>query len=140
MYQQNDQAGSQTEAEIKEWAFGIRCVFVVINILPLYFCSHALLSAPKFAQIFEDMLGSRQKLPILTNLVLEWSLPLLALVWLLAALAVFMIFTLKRARHVWITAAVSSFVFIVAGYLVTTALFLPLTGVIQSLSGGTVAP
>ena len=140
MYQQNDQTSSQTEAEIKEWAFGIRCVFVVINILPLYFCTHALLSAPKFGQIFEDMLGSRQKLPVLTNLVLEWSLPLLALVWLLAALAVFMIFTLKRARHVWITAAVSSFVFIVAGYLVTTALFQPLTGVIQSLSGGTGAP
>jgi uncharacterized BrkB/YihY/UPF0761 family membrane protein len=140
MYQQNDQAGSQTEAEIKEWAFGIRCVFVVINILPLYFCSHALLSAPKFAQIFEDMLGSRQKLPVLTNFVLEWVLPLLGLIWLLAALAVFLIFTLKRPRHVWVTAAVLAVVFIASGHLVATVLFQPLVTVIQNLSGETGSP
>ncbi|WP_395716523.1 hypothetical protein [Prosthecobacter sp.] len=140
MYNQNEQSTPAIEAEIKEWTLGIRCVFVVINILPLYYCTRVLLSAPKFGRIFEDMLGSRQKLPVLTNFVLEWALPLLGLVWLLAALAVFLIFTLKRARHVWVTAAVSAFVFIASGHLVATVLFQPLVTVIQNLSGETGSP
>lgn len=140
MYNHNEQSGPQLEAEIKEWAMGIRCVFVVLNILPLYYCTRALLSAPKFGRIFEDMLGSKQKLPVLTNFVLEWALPLLGLIWLLAALAVFLIFTLNRPRHVWVTAVVSAFVFIASGHLVATVLFQPLVTVIQDLSGGTGSP
>lgn len=136
MHNQNEQSGPQVGEEIKEWAMGIRCVFVVLNILPLYYCTRALLSAPKFGRIFEDMLGSKQKLPVLTNFVLEWALPLLGLIWLLAALAVFLIFTLKRPRHVCVTAIVSAFVFIASGHLVATVL----VTVILDLSGGTGSP
>jgi type II secretory pathway component PulF len=110
------------------------------NILPLYYCTRALLSAPKFERIFEDMLGSKQKLPLLTNFVLEWAQPLLGLFWLLAALAVFLIFTLKRPRHVWVTATVSAFLFIASGHLVAMVLFQSLVTVIQNLSGDTGSP
>ena len=135
-----EQNSSKVSAEIKEWALGIRCVFVVINVLPLYYCTRMLLAAPKFERIFVDMLGSKQKLPILTNIVLEWAMPLLGLIWLLAALAILLIFTFKRARHVWITAVVSAFVLIASGHLVATVLFQPLVTVIQNLSGGEETP
>lgn len=135
MYQQNDRVDSQTSAEIKEWTMGIRCVFVVINIFPLYYCTRMLLAAPKFEKIFADMLGSKEKLPLLTNVVLDWAMPLLGIVWLLAVLSVFLIFTFKRARHVWITAAVSAFALIVTGHLVGTVLFQPLVTIIQNLGG-----
>jgi type II secretory pathway component PulF len=123
-------------AEIKDWAFGIRCVFTVLNVLPLYYCTRILLASPRFESIFEDMLGSKDKLPGLTRLLLEWSMPLLACVWLLAALTIVLIFTLKQARHVWITAAVSAFVLIATGHLVATVFIDPLITVIQNLSGG----
>lgn len=135
MYQQNERVDSQTSAEIKEWTMGIRCVFVVINIFPLYYCTRMLLAAPKFEKIFADMLGSKEKLPVLTNVVLEWAMPFLGLVWLLAALAIFLIFTFKRARYVWITAAVSAFALIATGHLVGTVLFQPLVTIIQNLGG-----
>ncbi len=140
MYDQQEQDNTKTSTEMKEWTFGIRCVFMVINILPLYYCTRALLSAPKFERIFMDMLGSRQKLPIFTNFVLERAMPLLGLFWLLAVLAIVLIFTLKRARHVWITAAVSAFFFIASGHLVATALFQPLMTLIQNLSGDAGSP
>ncbi len=124
------------KSEIKEWALGIRCLFTVLNVLPLYYCTRILLAAPRFQSIFYDMLGSEPKLPSLTRLVLEWFMPVLGGVWLLTLLTVVLIFTLKRARHVWITAAVSAFVLIATGHVVATVLMDPLIIVIQNLSGG----
>ncbi len=141
MYTQNESTAvpgndSKLSAEVKEWAFGIRCVFVVLNILPLYYCTRVLLTAPKFERIFEDMLGSKAKLPTLTNLLLDHALPLLAAIWLFTALATVLMFTVKRARYVWVTAVVTALTLIVTGQLALTALFEPLVVVIQNLSGG----
>lgn len=130
----------QLKAEIKEWAFGIRCVFMVLHILPLFFCTTALRAAPRFETIFEDMLGSKQKLPVLTLLVIDHAAALLALVWLLAVLSVVLIFVLKRARQVWITALLTSFVLVISALVFNAALFLPLTEVIKNLSGGEISP
>ena len=127
-------------SEIKEWALGIRCLFTVLNVLPLYYCTRVLLAAPRFQSIFEDMLGPPSRLPHLTRLVLAWFMPLLGGVWLFTLLTVVLIFTLKRARHVWITAAVSAFTLIVTGHLVATVLMEPLIIVIQNLSGGGISP
>ncbi|MDB6007234.1 MAG: hypothetical protein JWR15_4221 [Prosthecobacter sp.] len=121
---------------VKEWAFGIRCVFTVLNVLPLYYCTRLLLAAPRFQSIFQDMLGSQDRLPGLTRLIMAWSRPLLGGVWLFAALTITFIFVLKRARHVWITAAVSAFLLIATGHLIATMLGDPLINVIQGLSGG----
>jgi hypothetical protein len=129
-------AVSRLEAEIKEWALGIRCVFVVLNVLPLYYCTRFLLAAPRFEMIFEDMLGSKEKLPILTRFVLEWCMPLLGLMWLLTASIVVLIFTVKRARHVWVIAAASAFLLIATAHIVATVLFDPLVTVVQNLSVG----
>lgn len=129
-------AVSRLEAEMKEWAMGIRCVFVVFNVLPLYYCTRILLAAPRFERIFEDMLPSMEKLPILTRFVLEWCMPLLGFMWLLTALTVALIFTVKRARHVWIIAAASAFLLIATGHIVATVLFDPLVTMVQNLSVG----
>lgn len=145
MYDQNDQvpagdAVSKINAEINEWARGIRCIFAVLTLLPLYYCSRVLLAAPKFGTIFEDMLGSQQKLPVLTRLVLMNAMPVLGFMWLLAALAFYLIFTVKRARNVWISAVISAFIFIASGHLVAIVLMEPLITVIQNLSGGGETP
>jgi hypothetical protein len=65
-------------SELKEWAFGLRCLFTVLSLLPLYYCTSMLLSAPRFEILFEDMPGSKDKLPGLTRLIFEWSCPCLA--------------------------------------------------------------
>jgi len=127
-------------AEMKEWTTGIRYVFATLNVFPMYYCGRVLLAAPRFQAIFEDMLGSKDKLPLLTQLVLRWSLPLLVLMSLLAVFALVLIFTLRRARFVWVTAALSAFVFIASGHLVATVLMDPLVSVIQNLTGGGETP
>jgi hypothetical protein len=81
------------------------------------------------------MLGSKEKLPPLTGLLFEWAMPLLVCVWLLAALMILLIFTFKQPRHVWITAAISTFVLIVSSHIIATLLFDPLIGIVQNLSG-----
>lgn len=123
-------------SEIKEWTFGIRCVFAAFNLLPLYYCTRGLLAAPAFKSIFEDMLGSQDKLPSMTRFVVSWSHGLLAAVWLLAVLAIVLIFRASRARTVWITTVLLSVFLLITGHLVIATLFEPLGAVIQNLSGG----
>lgn len=122
-------------SEIKEWTFGIRCVFATLNLLPLYYCTRGLLAAPAFKSIFEDMLGSQDKLPVMTRFVVAWSHELLAAVWLLAILATVLIFRASRSRTVWITTLLLSVFLLIVGHLVITTLFEPLGAVIQNLSG-----
>lgn len=122
--------------EMREWVLGIRCVLVVLTLLPLYYCTRVLLAVPSFETIFEDMLGSTTKLPSYTLVVMRFSMPLLLGVWLLAGLGIFLIFFLKRARWVWVVAVLTVFVFTVCGHLVATLLMSPLIAVIQNLSGG----
>ena len=131
---------SALELEIREWTLGIRCLFAVLNVLPLYYCTRVLLAAPRFETIFEDMLGSKQKLPVLTRLVLQNSMSLLAVAWLMALAAITMIFTLKQVRHVWVSAVVSAAVLILSGHLVATVLVDPLVTIIAHLSGGSGIP
>lgn len=131
---------SQLKAEIQERALGIRCVFTALNVLPLYYCTRVLLAAPRFEMIFEDMLGSKQKLPLLTQMVLQNAYSVLAGIWLIAVLAVILIFTIKRARFVWITAVTSALVFIATGHIIASVLMDPLVSVIQNLAGGSDAP
>lgn len=125
----------ELRAEIKQWALGIRCVFTVLTVLPLYYCTRALLAAPKFERIFEDMMSPKEKLPVMTGLLFEWAMPLLGCVWLLAALMIVLIFTFKQPRHVWITAAISTFSLIASSHIITTLLFDPLIGIVQNLTG-----
>ena len=126
----------ELRSEIKQWALGIRCVFTVLTVLPLYYCTRALLAAPKFERIFEDMLGPQEKLPVLTGLLFEWAMPLLGCLWLLAALMILLIFTFKQPRHVWITAAITTFALIASSHIIATLLFDPLIGIVQNLTGG----
>lgn len=122
--------------EMKEWALGLRCVFVVLNILPLYYCTRMLLAAPRFETILVDMMGSLDRLPGLSVIVMRHCMEILLGVWLLAGLSIVLIFVLKRARFVWIIALLSVFFFTVCGHLIALLFMDPLIGVIQGLSGG----
>ncbi|WP_395741311.1 hypothetical protein [Prosthecobacter sp.] len=124
-------------SELKEWAFGIRCAFAGLNLLPLYYCTRGLLSAPAFQSIFTDMLGSLDKLPPMTRFVITWSHDVLITVWILAVLAIVMIFRATRARTVWMTTLLLTTFLLITGHLVIATLFEPLGAVIQNLSGGT---
>lgn len=124
--------------EIEQWALGIRCVFVVLNMLPLYYCTRLLLMVPKAETIYEDMLGSVQRVPLTTQVVLRYWPGLLLLVWLLAMLCIVLIFVLKKPRFVWITAMVSLFFMIAAWHVAASVLLDPLLQIITNLSGGSV--
>ncbi len=123
-------------SEIKEWAFGIRCVLAVLNLLLLYYCTRILLAAPEFEHIFEDMLGSKDKLPVVSRYMFKYSQPLLELLWTLAVLVTVLIFRAKRARTVWITTVVLVIVLIATSHLALTSFIEPLGTVIENLAGG----
>ena len=92
--------------------------------------------AGQIGRVFEDMLGSRQKLPAMTLLLLDHPLEAALIIWLIALATAWAIFTLQGAKHVWIVMFVSV-VFIVATAHVTTALLMePLMLVVRNLSGG----
>ena len=67
--------------EIREWGRGMRWVLVVMMVVPLYYATRVLLVAPEFEKVFEDMLGSREKLPGLTKMVIDFPALFLAAIW-----------------------------------------------------------
>jgi len=124
------------QSEVREWALGLRWMLTLIIAVPLFYMTRVILMAPKFESIFEDMLGSQQKLPTLTRLILGHPMQVLALTWGVAFVAALLIFKLQKPRHIWITAiAVISFL-ILSVQIALSALTEPLWMVIQNLSGG----
>lgn len=123
--------------ELSEWTRGIRCVFTALVVLPLYYTTRLLWIAPQMGKICEDMLGSKEKLPLLTRAVIQQSESILGIIWLLAILNVILIFKLKAAKHVWITTLLTLLVFILCSHLISAALLVePLIQIISALSGG----
>jgi type II secretory pathway component PulF len=131
-----DQVNMQLRIEMQEWAFGIRCVFAVFNLLLLYYCTRILLAAPEFEHIFEDMLGSKDKLPVISRFMFKWSQPLLESLWVLAVLVTVLIFRAKRARTVWLTTVLLLVILLTTSHLALTSFVEPLGTVIENLSGG----
>lgn len=122
--------------ELRQWAFGIRAVYVLLLAVPLYYITRVLVELPQIGRVFEDILGSRQKLPAMTLLLLDHPLEAALIIWLIALATAWAIFTLQSAKHVWIVMFVSV-VFMVATAHVTTALLMePLMLVVRNLSGG----
>lgn len=138
MHESHDAAAeiSALKREIQQWTQGIRCVFAVINLFPLYYCTRLLMMTPKVEVIFEDMLGAVDRVPPATQFVLRFWPAVLGGVWLLAVLSIFLIFVLKKASHVWITTAVFLFAMIATGHLAAALLLEPVLQIIANLSGG----
>lgn len=122
--------------EMRQWAFGIRSVYVLLLALPLYYITRILVELPQVGQIFEDMLGSRQKLPATTLLLLDHPLAAGCVIWLGTILAAAAIFVLQQAKHVWVVMVISVIFLIASAHLVTALLMEPLMQVVMNLSGG----
>jgi hypothetical protein len=112
---------AELRREMTDWAMGIRCVFTALVALPLCYLTKLLTLTPRLEVIFEDMLGSKDKLPAGT---------------LVAGVSVYFIFTLKKARHVWVATLVCLGFLLFSFQTVIQLLVDPLIQVIANLSGG----
>ena len=121
--------------EIREWGRGMRWVLVAMMALPLFCTTYVLLLAPRFESIFEDMLGSKSKLPVLTKMVIDFPMLFLAGIWGLSGVAVMPIFLMRSPRLAWVTALLVTLSLVGSTHLITFALLAPLVQVIRSLSG-----
>lgn len=131
-----DQSTLQLRVEMREWVFGLRCLFAAFALLPLYYCSRILMAGPAVERVFEDMLGSKDRLPVVSRFMFKWSEPMLDLLWALTALVMLLIFRARRARTVWTTTVALVIFLIVISHLAITSFVEPLGQVIQNLSGG----
>jgi hypothetical protein len=122
--------------EMQQWAFGIRSVYVLLLALPLYYITRILVELPQVGQIFEDMLGSKQKLPATTLLLLDHPLAAGSVIWLGTILAAAAIFMLQSAKQVWVVKVISVIFLIASAHVVTALLMEPLMQVVMNLSGG----
>lgn len=121
--------------EIREWGRGMRWVLVVMMVVPLYYTTRILLLVPQFEKVFEDMLGSKEKLPQLTKMVIDSPVLFLGAIWGLSGVAVMLIFLMRSPRLAWVTALLMTISLVGSTHLITFALLAPLVQVIQSLSG-----
>jgi len=128
--------GDASAPLIKAQSFSARVVAVLLVALPLCYDTLILLRAPKFQDMFMDLLGSKDKLPSLTFFILDHSMLLLGTFWLLAVVAAAVIFSSKRMRKIWITALLSAFLLVVAGVIISLVLFLPLGTLMEQTAGG----
>ncbi|MBL9131476.1 MAG: hypothetical protein JNG86_09775 [Verrucomicrobiaceae bacterium] len=131
-----DDATASLRQEIREWSTGVRVAIIMMLIPPLLYVSWILLRVPSFETIFEDMLGSKEKLPELTKIIVRAPWVILAAFWGVAGLAAFMMFLCRRALTVCII-GLGAFVLLVGGsQLLALALMEPLVQVVKNLSGG----
>jgi len=126
---------AELRREMNDWAMGIRCVFTALVALPLCYITKLLTLSPNLEIILEDMLGSRQKLSQGTQLLLRMPNVWIALIWLVAGVSVYFIFTLKKARHVWVATLVCLGFLLFSFQTVIQLLVDPLIQVIANLSG-----
>ena len=127
---------AELRREMNDWAMGIRCVFTALVSLPLIYCTKLLTLTPRLEMIFEDMLGSKDKLPAGTLWLIRMPNVWIALIWLVAGVSVYFIFTLKKARHVWVATLVCLGFLLFSFQTVIQLLVDPLIQVIANLSGG----
>lgn len=122
--------------EMREWGGGIRWVLVAMMAVPLYYTTRVLLLAPQLEQIFEDLLGSKDKLPILTKMVIGSPTLFLAAIFGISGVAVMLIFLIRSTRFVWVAALLVILSLVGSTHIIFVALFAPFVDVIRSLSGG----
>lgn len=134
--QPTDPTMASLRQEMSEWIRGIRLVFATLLILPLYYVTRLLQTVRQAEKLFEDMLGSKEKLPPLTKIILRHPEPIMNSIWLLAIVSVILIFRLKNAKHVWITTILTLVILMLCVHLISAAFVEPLGQVITNLSGG----
>ena len=126
---------AELRREMNDWAMGIRCVFTALVALPLIYCTKLLTLTPRLEVIFEDMLGSKDKLPAGTLWLVRMPNVWIALIWLVAGVSVYFIFTLKKARQVWVATLVCLGFLLFSLQTGFQLIIAPLIQVIANLSG-----
>lgn len=127
---------SHTEAMLAEWSKGMRLLLCVFLFVVFFYFLRVVSVVPSLEKIFEDMLGSSDKLPADTQFVLAYRQIILTVMAALNGLAMVAIFTLRRPFHVCCVAAFVLLIGIFSLHLVTASIFSPLVEVIKGLSGG----
>ncbi len=102
-------------------------LFIIVSLIQLFLAGIVI---PRFTAIFHDMLGD-QPLPMLTALVIQARWPIAAFACA-CALAAVLVIRRKQSFH-WLVALLI-LLFLQIGVTVI-ALFMPLSGIIERLSG-----
>ena len=131
----HDEQLAAMRREMRQWALGIRAVYVLLLGVPLYYITRVLVELPQIGTLFEDMLGSKQKLPATTLLLLDHPLAAASIIWLFSLVAATAIFVLQQAKHVWVVMVISVIFLIAAAHVVTALLLEPLIQVVMNLTG-----
>lgn len=92
--------------------------------------------AAQIGRVFEDMVGSRNKLPAMTLMLLDHPLEATGIIWLIAFATAWAIFTLHSAKQVWIVMFVSVVFLVATAHVMTALLMQPLMLSVKTLSGG----
>jgi fatty acid desaturase len=133
---QPDQAelDASTAQQLQQWTRGLRLLLTVLPSLFAYLAVRMLIKGPQFERIFEDMLGSRDKLPKITQLIIDHHFLLTACVLMLNFIGFGFIWNLRRGNSVCLIACcliVADFIII---ELTFNGLLAPLTAILQGLS------
>ena len=131
----HDEQLAAMRREMRQWAFGIRAVYGLLLGVPLYYITRVLVELPQIGTLFEDMLGSKEKLPATTLLLLDHPLAAASIIWLFSLVAATAIFVLQQAKHVWVVMVISVIFLIAAAHVVTALLLEPLIQVVMNLTG-----
>lgn len=125
------------EQIVAEWGRGMRLVLSVLAVLALYVALGIYDKVPKMERIFEDMLGSKDKLPADTLFLLKNHGLLQVLQVCATALGIFAIWLQRRPMRVCITACVLLAMTMASWQLASHAIMGPLQALLVGLSSGT---
>lgn len=125
------------EQMVAEWGRGMRLVLSVLAVLALYMALGIYGNVPKMERIFEDMLGSIDKLPADTLFLLKNHGLLQVLHVSATALGIVAIWLQRRPMRVCITACVLLAMTMVSWQLASHAIMGPIQALLVGLSSGT---
>lgn len=121
--------------EVRQLGTCLRVAMLMMLVPPLLHASWLLLRAPGFETVFEDMLGSTQKLPEVTKIVVLAPTAVLAAFWGLAGLAAFTMFLTRKALPAALIGLGTFVILVVGSQLIAMALLEPVVQIVRDLSG-----
>lgn len=125
------------EQVVAEWGRGMRLVLSFLAVLALYLALGVYGNIPKMERIFEDMLGSKDKLPSDTLFLIKNHGLLQTLHICATALGITAIWLLHRPIQVCITACVLLALTMASWQLASHAITAPFHAILMGLSSGT---
>jgi hypothetical protein len=119
---------------VSEIASGVRVATALFALAGGVFAARALLQAPRFEKIFEDMLGPEARLPIATRLVLDHHLGFLVVAGVLCLIPLHVAVRARSLFAVLVVGSVCTLLQVALGLGVSASLMSPMTQIIHELS------